>query len=65
MTNRIGYDDSGELDEVCTDGGAHLERMSGRGWFLQMARADGSALCVWIEGKVSMIEERAAPEATE
>ena len=58
MTNRIEHDDKGELDEVCTDGGAHLERMSERGWFLQMDRADGSTFCVWIEGRVTLTEER-------
>jgi len=57
--NRIEYDDRGKLDEVVTDGGAHLERLGKDDWFLAMYRADGSAYCVWIEGKVTMTEERA------
>lgn len=62
VDERVTYDDRGQLDEVVTAGGAHLERMSGgdkRGrWFLLMQRADGSEFCVWFEGAVTLTEER-------
>ena len=61
MTNRVEYDDKGRLDEVVTDGGAHLERLSKSGLFLSCRRLDGSEICVWIEGKVTLVEERPAP----
>ncbi len=60
MKNRVEYDKAGELDEVVTNGGAHLERMGKRSWFLNCIRADGSAVCVWFDGKVTMVEERDA-----
>ena len=59
--NRVQYDDDGMLDEVVTDGGAHLERMGIKGWYLSMRRADGSELCVWFSGKVTLVEEREPP----
>lgn len=59
---RTDYDERGLLDEVVTNGGAHLERMSGndkRGkWFLSMRRADNSEFCVWFDGAITMTEER-------
>jgi hypothetical protein len=58
--NRIIWNRNGTLDEVVTNGGAHLEHMGGKGWFLAMSRADGSEFCVWIQGKVTMTEERPA-----
>ena len=63
MENRIEWDDDGNLDEVVTDGGAHLERMSKKNWFLNCVRADGSEFCVWFHGKVTMTEERPAKPA--
>lgn len=67
MQNRIERDERGELDEVVTDGGAHLERMSGsdkRGsWFLSMRRADGSEFCLWFHGALACTEERPARES--
>lgn len=60
MSERTLYDDKGELDEVVVQGGAHLERMRSRSWFLSMRRADGSEFCVWFEGKVTMTETRPA-----
>lgn len=60
MTNRVEYADDGQLDEVVTDGGMHLERLSERGWFLSGHRKDGSEFCIWFEGKVTLIEERPA-----
>ena len=55
------YDNDGELDEIRTSGGCHLERMSKKGWFLSCIRADGSEFCVWFRGKVESTEERPAP----
>lgn len=60
MQNRIAYDEGGALDEVVTDGGAHLERMDDGQWFLSCVRADGSEFAVWIDGRVTMTEERDA-----
>jgi len=56
--NRVQYDDDGMLDEVVTDGGAHLERMGSKSWYLSLRRADGSEFCVWFLGKVTLAEER-------
>lgn len=61
MTNRIEWDGP-DLDEVVTDGGAHLERMSKNTWFLSCARADGSEFCIWFKGKITSTEEREAGE---
>ena len=61
MTNRVQFNDDGTLDEVVTDGGAHLERMSDKHWFLSMQRADGSEYCVWFKGKITLQEEREPP----
>lgn len=58
MNNRIELDDDGMLDEVVTDGGAHLERMNKKSWFLSMQRADGSEFCVWFRGRIQATEER-------
>ncbi len=60
MKNRIQYDDAGNLDEVVTDGGAHLEALDDNHWFLCCERADGTALCLWIEGRILDTEERDA-----
>ena len=60
MTDRVEYDENGQLDEVVTDGGMHLERLSEKGWFLSGHRKDGSEFCIWFEGKVTLIEERPA-----
>ena len=61
MTDRIELNPDGSLDEVVA-GGAHLEHMGGKSWFLAMARADGSEFCVWFTGKITMTEERPAIE---
>lgn len=50
---------------MVTDGGAHLEHMGGKSWFLSMERKDGSEFCVWFDGKITMTEERDAPKARE
>ena len=57
MADRVQLDDDGSLDEVVA-GGAHLERLSKKSWFLSMARVDGSEFCVWFRGKIEMTEER-------
>ena len=67
VKNRIQFDDDGYLDEVVTDGGAHLEALDadGRGgtcWFLECFRADGSSFAVWIDGRVTLYEERGGME---
>lgn len=59
--NRVEYV-KGKLDEVVTDGGAHLEHMGGKRWFLSMWRADGSEFCVWFHGTIAMTEERDPPK---
>lgn len=61
MTERIDYGDDGKLDEVVTAGGAHLERLGNRRWFLECVRADGSSFAIWLHGEVTMTEEREAP----
>lgn len=61
MQNRIQRDERGELDEVVTDGGAHLERMDRDRWFLNCVRSDGSSYALWIHGKVVLEEERSVP----
>ena len=60
--NRVEYDDKGQLDEVVTDAGMHLERMSNKGWFLAGQRSDGTEIAIWFRGKVTLVEERPAPE---
>lgn len=59
---RVSFDDNGKLDEVVTDGGCHLERMSRDRLFLSCIRADGSEFAVWIKGRVTMTEERPPPQ---
>jgi hypothetical protein len=61
MTNRVQFNKNGTLNEVVTDGGAHLEQMSDKHWFLAMQRADGSEYCVWFKGKITFQEEREPP----
>ena len=60
MSERTEWVD-GKLDEVVTEGGAHLEHMGGKRWFLSCRRRDGSEFCAWIEGKITMTEEREPP----
>jgi hypothetical protein len=60
MENRVEYDANGKLDEVVTDGGAHLERLHKNRWFLNCIRADGSSFAIWFTGDVSAYEEHQA-----
>ena len=62
MENRVQYDDDGSLDEVVTDGGAHLEHLGGREYYLSCGRADGTSIAIWFTGKITMTEERDAPK---
>ena len=59
--NRVDLNDNGGLDEVVTDGAAHLEHLGGKQWFLNCLRADGSSVAVWITGKVTGWEQRDIP----
>ena len=61
MGERVEYDGD-KLDEVVTHGGAHLEHMGGKSWFLSCQREDGSEFCVWFKGKVVLTEEREPPQ---
>lgn len=61
MTNRITYGTDGKLDEVVTDGGAHLEYLGKRRWFLTCTRADGSSFNIWFTGKITETEEHEPP----
>lgn len=54
---RVTFPD-GKLDEIVGNGGAHLERMGGKRWFLRISMASGWDACVWFTGKVDMIEYR-------
>jgi hypothetical protein len=60
MMPRLELDRKGQLDEVVSDGGGHLERLSANMWFLNLVNADGSSVAVWIAGKVTMFETRDA-----
>lgn len=67
MVERITFDDGhqGEcafLDEVVTEGGAHLEALDSdkkgsKRWFLSLVRSDGTTVRLWIKGRVTMIED--------
>jgi len=58
MTPRLELDRKGQIDEVVSDGGGHLERLDKDRWFLNLVNADGSSVAVWIAGKVTMFETR-------
>lgn len=58
MKNHIEFNHEGFLDEVVTDGGAHLERLGADEWFLECVRADGSSVAIWLEGSVRSLEQR-------
>lgn len=62
MRNRVEYDAEGLLDEVVTDAGMHLEVMNGDSVFLCGHRKDGSSIAIWLHGRVSLVEERPAPD---
>lgn len=66
MRNRVEYDAEGLLDEVVTDAGMHLEVLGEDTIFLCGHRKDGSTIAIYLTGRVSLVEERPAPdEATE
>lgn len=58
--NRTEYNEKGYLDEVVTDAGVHLERLSKKTWFLNLERQDGSSVAVFFRGKPTSVEERPA-----
>ena len=60
--NRVTFFEDGSLEQIVTDGGAHLEAMGFDVWFLSCLRADGTGVCVRIEGRLTQIEERDAPK---
>lgn len=59
--NRVSYRGKGRIDEIVTDAGGHLEHLGAGRWFLSLQRTDGTSCAVWIEGKITGIEEREAP----
>jgi hypothetical protein len=61
VKRRIEFDKCGEIDEVVSDGGGHLERMRKKGWFLNLVNADGSSTAIWFEGNVTLWETRPTP----
>jgi hypothetical protein len=58
IENRIQRTEKGKLDEVVTDGGAHLEWLGGNRYFLECVRKDGSGYAIWFTGKITSEEER-------
>lgn len=57
MTDRVTFDDSGELDEVVSTKGAHLERIGTNRWFLIFDHADGSQSAFWFTSR-SLCKEK-------
>ena len=58
MADHREYTEDGQLDEIVGSGGAHLERLSKKGWFLAITHADGSESAVWFRGRVELFEVR-------
>jgi hypothetical protein len=58
MEDRREFDDKGRIDEIVASGGAHLERLDKRQWFLELVNGDGSSTAIWIEGKIANFEDR-------
>ena len=58
MKDRRGYSDDGSLDEIVASGGAHLERLGKKDWFLVMVNSDRSSTAIWFEGKFIKTEDR-------
>ena len=55
----------GDLEEVSTDAGGHLERLDDGDWFLSLQRLDGSSVAIWITGDVTLWEVRDPPKCPE
>lgn len=51
MTDRVTFDDSGQLDEVVGTAGAHLERIGDNQWFLVFGHTDGSQSAFWFTSR--------------
>ena len=47
---RVEFQD-GSLDEIYVAGGAHLERMGGKAWFLELFKEDGTSIAIWFSSK--------------
>jgi hypothetical protein len=62
MRNRVDYNDKGLLDEVVTDAGMHLEVLGEDTVYLCGHRKDGSTIAIYLTGRVSLVEERPAPD---
>jgi hypothetical protein len=58
MEDRREYTEDGALDEIVGSGGAHLERLSKKNWFLSITHADGSQSAVWFRGRIELFEVR-------
>lgn len=51
MGDRVDFDDHGELDEIVSASGAHLERMDKNRWFLEFMHEDGTSTAIWFSSK--------------
>lgn len=51
MTDRVTFDESGQLDEVVGTAGAHLERLGDNQWFLVFDHTDGSQSAFWFSSR--------------
>lgn len=54
----VSYDEFGQLDEVCSSGGCHFERLDKRLWVLSCSMADGSEVVISIDGDARLVEVR-------
>lgn len=61
MSERMTGNADGSIDEIVSDGGAHLEHLGGKAWFLSCRNADGSEFCVWFSGEITNWELREPP----
>ena len=62
MKDRREIDAKGHIDEIVASGGAHLERMDKKQWFLHLINADGSSTAIWFQGKILNFEDRDPPK---
>jgi hypothetical protein len=51
MQDRIDFNEDGTLDEVVAAGGAHLEHLGGKRWYLNLVHADGTSSVFWFKSK--------------
>lgn len=50
MTDRVDFED-GELDEIVSTRGAHLESLGNDQWFLCFEHADGTSTALWFTSR--------------